>query len=309
MSETEAMENSPDNAVTHPWTRYVAMGDSFTEGIGDPEPASPGGHRGWADRVAEELSRGHEDFAYANLAVRGRLLQQIVDQQLAHCLSLRPDLVTLSAGGNDLIRPGGDPDALAEKLDSVVQILSLAGATVVLFNGPDTGSSVLGRVRSKVAIYNENLRTIAARHDAIIADMWSLRQLNDPQMWDADRLHFSPLGHHTIAAMVLDSLNVEHTLEPRSPKPLPQRSWRQARSGDLVWAREYFVPWVVRRLRNRSSGDGVTAKRPLRGRSSAPGCRWARARGRPAPKSPFAPDRLQQGPGTAVRARRSGCGR
>src|SRR6478736_3223978 len=79
VSETEAMENSPDPSVdavvTHPWTRYVAMGDSFTEGIGDPEPASPGGHRGWADRVAEELSRGHNDFAYANLAVRGRLLQ------------------------------------------------------------------------------------------------------------------------------------------------------------------------------------------------------------------------------------------
>jgi lysophospholipase L1-like esterase len=286
VSETEAMENSPDNAVTHPWTRYVAMGDSFTEGIGDPEPASPGGHRGWADRVAEELSRGHEGFAYANLAVRGRLLQQIVDQQLAHCLSLRPDLVTLSAGGNDLIRPGGDPDALAEKLDSVVQILSLAGATVVLFNGPDTGSSVLGRVRSKVAIYNENLRTIAARHDAIIADMWSLRQLNDPQMWDADRLHFSPLGHHTIAAMVLDSLNVEHTLEPLSPKPLPPRSWRQARSGDLVWAREYFVPWVVRRLRHRSSGDGITAKRPLPGPVFGPGMPLGSGEGPPGAEEP-----------------------
>ncbi|WP_426999114.1 SGNH/GDSL hydrolase family protein [Pseudarthrobacter sp. N5] len=247
------------------------MGDSFTEGIGDPEPHSPGGHRGWADRVAEELSRGHNDFAYANLAVRGRLLHQIVDQQLAPCLALKPDLVTLSAGGNDLIRPGGDPDALAEKLDSVVQILAMGGATVVLFNGPDTGSSVLGRIRSKVAIYNENLRTVAARHDAVIADMWSLRQLKDPQMWDEDRLHFSPLGHHTIAAMVLDSLNVHHTLEPLVPKPLPPRSWREARSGDLVWAREYFVPWVVRRVRHRSSGDGITAKRPTPGPVFGPG--------------------------------------
>ncbi|WP_442784787.1 SGNH/GDSL hydrolase family protein [Arthrobacter sp. CG_A4] len=286
VSETEAMDNPPATAVTHPWTRYVALGDSFTEGIGDPEPASPGGHRGWADRVAEELSHGHEGFAYANLAVRGRLLQQIADQQLAHCLSLRPDLVTLSAGGNDLIRPGGDPDLLAEKLDSLVQILGLGGATVVLFNGPDTGSSVLGRVRSKVAIYNENLRTIAARHDAVIADMWSLRQLNDPQMWDADRLHFSPLGHHTIAAMVLDSLNVRHTLEPLSPKPLPQRSWREARTGDLVWAREYFMPWVVRRLRHRSSGDGMTAKRPLPGPVFGPGVPLGSGEGPPGAEEP-----------------------
>ncbi|BAS13214.1 lipase/Acylhydrolase [Arthrobacter sp. Hiyo8] len=136
-------------------------------------------------------------------------------------MDLKPDLVSISAGGNDLIRPGGDPDALAEKLDAAVQTLSSDGATVVLFNGPDTASSVLGRIRGKVAIYNENLRTVAARHDAVIADMWSLRQLSNSQMWDEDRLHFSPLGHHTIAAMVLDSLNVPHNLEPLFPKPLP----------------------------------------------------------------------------------------
>ena len=271
MTDTTSIPTSTAPAGSHPWTRYVAMGDSFTEGIGDPEPSSPGGYRGWADRVAEELSRTKPDFAYANLAVRGRLLQQIVDQQLAPCLALKPDLVTLSAGGNDLIRPGGDPDALAEKLDSVVQLLAMGGATVVLFNGPDTGSSVLGRIRSKVAIYNENLRTVAARHDAVIADMWSLRQLSDPQMWDADRLHFSPLGHHTIAAMVLDALNVDHTLEPLQPKPLPPRTWREARSGDLVWAREYFVPWVLRRLRHQSSGDGILPKRPTPGPVFGPG--------------------------------------
>ncbi|MGF9647448.1 SGNH/GDSL hydrolase family protein [Pseudarthrobacter oxydans] len=286
MTDTSAIQSPTARAGSHPWTRYVAMGDSFTEGIGDPEPSRPGGYRGWADRVAEELGRTQPDFAYANLAVRGRLLQQIVDQQLAPCLALKPDLVTLSAGGNDLLRPGGDPDALAEKLDSVVQILAMGGATVVLFNGPDTGSSVLGRIRSKVAIYNENLRTVAARHDAVIADMWSLRQLSDPQMWDRDRLHFSPLGHHTIAAMVLDSLNVEHTLEPLQPKPLPPRTWREARSGDLVWAREYFVPWVLRRLRHQSSGDGITAKRPTPGPIFGPGVPLGSGEGPPGTAEP-----------------------
>lgn len=121
----------------HPWSRYVAMGDSFTEGIGDPEPTSPGGHRGWADRLAEELSKGHQDFAYANLAIRGRLLQQILDEQLAPALALNPDLISISAGGNDLIRPGSDPDALAESLDAAVGKMAASGATVLLFNGPD----------------------------------------------------------------------------------------------------------------------------------------------------------------------------
>ncbi len=255
-------ESSVANSIPHPWTRYVALGDSFTEGIGDPNPESVGGNRGWADRVAEELSRSREDFAYANLAVRGRLLHQIVDQQVAPALALKPDLITISAGGNDLIRPGGDPDQLAARLDGAVEALSADQATVVLFAGPDARDSVLGNFRSRTAIFNENLRIIAARHDALIADMWALRQLVNPQMWDGDRLHFSPLGHHTIAMMVLETLAVPHSLTPLEPQPLPHQSWRAARTEDLVWAKVYFVPWVLRRLRRQSSGDGVLAKRP-----------------------------------------------
>ena len=247
----------------HPWTRYVAIGDSFTEGIGDPEPESPGGHRGWADRVAEVLSEGMEDFAYANLAIRGRLLQQIVDEQVEAALQLKPDLISISAGGNDLIRPGTDPDDVAARFERGLARLVSDGATVLMFNGPDIGMTpVLGRVRGKVAIYNENLRYLAKKYDAVVADMWALRELADPQMWAPDRLHFSPVGHHTIARMVLESLNVENDLEPLQPEPLPKRPWRQARAEDIVWAREHFVPWVLRRLRHESSGDNVVPKRP-----------------------------------------------
>lgn len=123
-------------ARLHPWNRYVALGDSFTEGVGDPEPRSPGGLRGWADRVAEELSNGHEDFAYANLAVRGLLVGQILDEQVSPALALQPDLITLNAGGNDLIFRRSDPDKLAVRMDAGVELLASTGATVVLFTGP-----------------------------------------------------------------------------------------------------------------------------------------------------------------------------
>ena len=247
----------------HPWTRYVAIGDSFTEGIGDPEPQSPGGSRGWADRVAEVLSESVDDLAYANLAIRGRLLGQILDEQIEPALELRPDLITISAGGNDIIRPGSDPDAVSSRLEGAVERLRSDGATVVLFNGPDLGMTpVLGRIRVKVAIYNENLQYIALKHDAVIANMWALRELKDSRMWAPDRLHFSPLGHHTIARMVLSALNVENDLEPMQPEPLPRSSWRQARTEDISWAREFLVPWVLRRIRHQSSGDGISAKRP-----------------------------------------------
>jgi lysophospholipase L1-like esterase len=247
----------------HPWSRYVAIGDSFTEGIGDPEPGSPGGHRGWADRVAEVLGEQTEDFAYANLAIRGRLLQQIMDEQVEPALELHPDLVTISAGGNDILRPGTDPDDVAVRFEGGLQRLVSDGATVVMFNGPDIGATpVLGRVRGKVAIYNENLRALAQKYDAVVADMWALRELTDPRMWAPDRLHFSPIGHQTIARMVLAALNVSNELEPYAAELLQRRTWRAARTSDAQWAREYFGPWILRRLRGTSSGDGITAKRP-----------------------------------------------
>jgi lysophospholipase L1-like esterase len=247
----------------HPWTRFVAIGDSFTEGIGDPDPASVGGHRGWADRVAETLADGtDEDFAYANLAVRGRLLRQIVDEQVEAALALGPDLVTVSAGGNDVIRPGSDPDELAERYDAMVERLRRGGTTVVLFTGPDVGTTpVLGMVRGKTAVYNEHLHAIALKHGALVTNLWALRVLRDPRMWAPDRLHHSPLGHATVAAAVLDTLGVPHALGASVPEPLAARPWREARVEDLGWAKEYLVPWVVRRVRRTSSGDGITAKR------------------------------------------------
>ncbi len=251
------------NEGTPPWRRYVAIGDSFTEGVGDPEPRAPTGLRGWADRVAEVLSSQVDDFAYANLAVRGRLIRQIVDEQIEPALELQPDLVTFCAGGNDVIRPGSDPDAVAELFEDAVVRLSRSGATLVVFTGIDTNFTPVFRpIRGKVAIYNENVRAIADRYDCIVADQWALKEVQDMRFFDDDRLHNNALGHHEIARMVLRALNVPNDLQPMQPDPLPVRTWREARRGDLVWAREYFVPWVLRRLRHQSSGDDITAKRP-----------------------------------------------
>ena len=251
------------NAQTHPWRRYVAIGDSFTEGIGDPLPGGGDLHRGWADRVADVLGAQAEDFAYANLAVRGKLIAQIIADQVEPAVALKPDLVTFSAGGNDVIRPGTDPDEVSQLFEDAVVRLSSDGATVVVFTGIDTNFTPVFRgIRGKVAIYNENIRAIADRYDCIVADQWALKEVQDMRFFDDDRLHFNPLGHHEIARMVLRALNVPNDLLPMQPDPIPSRTWRAARAHDLVWAREYLVPWVLRRLRHQSSGDHITAKRP-----------------------------------------------
>ncbi|WP_105566556.1 SGNH/GDSL hydrolase family protein [Microbacterium halophytorum] len=265
---TNAGQRTPyvPNDEPHPWHRLVSVGDSFTEGIGDPLPARPGAepdHRGWADRVAEVLGAQSADFAYANLAVRGKLIRQIADEQVDHALELKPDLVTLCAGGNDVIRPGTDPDAVAGIFAEQVRKLSSTGAALVVFTGFDVGwNPVFRPLRGKIAVYNENVRAIAEEHDAIVADLWALRTIQDARFWSSDRLHLNPLGHHEVARMVLRTLNVDNDLQPMEPAGPAGRTWRAARKDDLVWAREHFVPWVLRRLRHQSSGDGRTSKRP-----------------------------------------------
>lgn len=239
--------------------RFVALGDSFTEGVGDSDPTAPNGVRGWADRAAEQLARHQPGLSYANLAIRGRLARQVLSEQLAPALAMRPDLVTLYAGGNDLLRPRIDIDALADSYDAAVAELAATGATVLLFTGVDgVNDPLFRRLRGRTAIYNEHVRLIAARHGALLVDMWSMRALRDRRLWSPDRIHLNAHGHTLIAAAVLDTLGVERDISPRPPAPAEA----PRRGQDLRWAREHAVPWLGRRLRGRSSGDGLTPKRP-----------------------------------------------
>jgi lysophospholipase L1-like esterase len=244
--------------------RYVAIGDSFTEGVGDADPARPNGVRGWADRVAEVLATTADDFGYANLAVRGRTMRPILAQQLEPAIAMAPDLVTVYAGGNDLIRPRCDVDALAELYDDAVARLGATGATVGLFTAFDPGGGgPFTRLRGRFAVYNERVREIADRHGCVVLDSWRMRPEHPELMWSEDRLHLGPLGHRAVAIEVLDTLGVAHELALSDPTgSLGETPFRAGRRADLDWAVKHAVPWVKRRLTGKSSGDGVTAKRP-----------------------------------------------
>jgi len=245
------------------YKRFVALGDSFTEGVGDDDPARPNGVRGWADRVAEQLATVEPGVTYANLAIRGRLLGQVLAEQLDPAIALGPDLVSIYAGGNDLLRPKADIDALADRLDHAVARLAKTGATVLVFTGVDgVEDPVFRRMRGRTAIYNEHTRVIAARHGAHVVDMWAMRQLRDRRLWSADRLHLNALGHTEVAIAVLTVLGVEHRLSPAALGPREPVDPRRQRAENLTWAREHVLPWIGRRLRGESSGDRLSAKRP-----------------------------------------------
>ena len=243
--------------------RYVAVGDSFTEGVGDHDPDRPNGVRGWADRVAEVLAEQSDDFGYANLAIRGRKLDQIVAEQIEPAIALEPDLVTVYAGANDILRPKVDIDGLVERYAQALGRLASTGARLLVFTGFDLGfAPVFRHLRGRVATYNELVREAADDHGATIVDYWRRREYRDPRLWDVDRMHMSAAGHERMAAVVLDVLDVPHRIIPAELDPLPEMDRRQRRDADLAWARAHAAPWVQRRLRGTSSGDGLLPRYP-----------------------------------------------
>ncbi|MBP2705710.1 SGNH/GDSL hydrolase family protein [Microbispora sp. RL4-1S] len=250
---------------------FVAIGDSFTEGLGDPlldgSGAAAGGvvrYRGWADRVAERLARLEPDFRYANLAVRGKLIDQVVDVQVPLAVQMRPDLISFCAGGNDLIRPGSDPDRMAKKVAAAVRDLRGTGAEVILFTGMDPRDTpIMRRARGKFAVFFMHIRSLADLYGCHLVDMWSMQGLRDWRAWSDDRLHMNSTGHRLVAAKVLDVLGVPEEGDWRMTWPPRERVDSRAKlREDALWFRRHFAPWIGRRLRGTSSGDGVDPKRP-----------------------------------------------
>lgn len=248
-----------------PWSRYVAIGDSFTEGMSDPDPQAPGRYVGWADRLAALLSAHTADLRYANLAVRGRKLADVVGPQLDAALALGPDLVSIVGGGNDILRPRADLDALAIRLEEAVAQIRGTGADVLMATPVDPADAPLVKAtRGRAAIHSANIWSIARRHGAHVIDQWGLTALRDWRMWSEDRIHMTSEGHRRVALAALDALGLEPPDGDWTTllEPAPPLSRREVIQVNAEWARTYVAPWVQRRLRGKSSGDQRSPKRP-----------------------------------------------
>jgi lysophospholipase L1-like esterase len=255
------------------WRSFVALGDSFTEGMDDPYEDGRG-YRGWADLVAAHLAAAvnnggaTDSFGYANLAVRGRLFPRVVEEQVPAALEMAPDLITFAAGGNDALRRGFDPAALMRRYDETVRDLRATGADVVVFRWADITGRLPGRrlIGPRVRLMNEAVNATAQRHGALVVDMWGDPEFRNPGVWSTDRLHLSSAGHRRVAAHVLTALGVDAEPAWLAAVPPPERlGWTRARAADARWATQHLAPWIKRRLTGRSSGDLVQPKRPSLG--------------------------------------------
>ncbi|MFG1796615.1 SGNH/GDSL hydrolase family protein [Nocardia sp. NPDC049149] len=245
------------------FTRFVALGDSQTEGLGDPD--GHGGFRGWADRFAAMLGAANPGLHYANLAVRGRRAGEIRAKQLEPALAMRPDLATVVAGMNDILRPRFDRDALLADIDAMFTALTGVGAKVVTFTFPDIGAvAPFARpLSARVHTLNADLRKLAARRGVTLVDFEPVAAARHPSAWSDDRLHLSPVGHDIVARALAAGLTVPGADDTwRDPLPPLTSTLAERLNTEFRWNVQFLAPWVGRRLRGISSGAGVEPKRP-----------------------------------------------
>lgn len=262
--------NSPEQSSVPSWSRYVAIGDSFTEGLNDVDPHNPFQYRGWADVLAASLAKrqreaGVQPLEYANLAVRGRLIDNIVGEQLEQALDLKPDLVSIIAGGNDILRPAVNIDLISLRLERAIIKLRQAGIDVLMGTGMDARHSpIVNKTRGRTALYNANIWSIARRHGAYVLDLWGMRPLLDWRMWSEDRIHLTTEGHRRVTQAALVGLGLTpddlHWAQPL--EELPPAAQIDKMRDDAAWLKNHVFPWATRRLRRTSSGANKEAKRP-----------------------------------------------
>jgi lysophospholipase L1-like esterase len=243
--------------------RFVAIGDSFTEGVGDRHRTLPNGVRGWADRVADQLAKHEPGWEYANLAVRSKRLRHIVDEQLPVALALEPTLVTVYAGGNDVLDRGTDLGVVMDRYEWMVGRLAETGARLVLFTGYDVPlTPAVQLFRGRNRFYNDRVREVAREYDATLVDYWAFEGLEDRRQWAPDRLHMSRSGHKLVATRVLQALDVPHSITLKQRDPLTARSLREWEEAQRRWVHDWVVPLVHRKIKRVTLGDTLSARWP-----------------------------------------------
>jgi lysophospholipase L1-like esterase len=247
--------------------RYIAIGDSSTEGLEDPD--GRGGYRGWADRLAEHIAGAQESpLEYANLAIRGLRLGEIRNTQFDAALALEPDLLTIFGGVNDALAIRCDFAAMRSDFVAMFSEARERGITVLTFTTViPTRINPFGRqLRGRIFMLNDLIREIAQCFGVLVVDFELYPIAADPRLWFEDRLHGNALCHELMAAALAWRLGLdgfdESWAEALTEQPTRLKA-REQITGDFDWAVRYFAPWVGKGIRRVPPGHGIERKRPI----------------------------------------------
>ena len=247
------------------YTRFIACGDSFTEGMSDEIVDEQ--YRGWADRIADVMAHQSTEFTYANFAIRGKLIHQVAADQVPVALTYvtgPQTLFSFHAGANDVLRPNYKPGIALPLYAKTVRRIAASGATILLFTvleRTDREGRTADLWAARFGEFNKNVRAVAREVGAIVADANEEGLLSDRRFLADDRLHLNEIGHDRVAQGILEKLELPYAMSWREPLPRPEKLSQSKRyKSNLTWLLTFFIPWIWRRLRGRSSGDGRSGK-------------------------------------------------
>ena len=192
------------------YKRLIVCGDSYSEGMSDE--IINGQYRGWADRIADVMAQENSEFTYVNLAVRGKLLKQVIDDQLPVAIGYvtGPDtLLSFHAGANDALRPGYKPEVAQELYAEAVRRAAKTGATLMLFTVLErTGNTGRGSDlwAARFSEFNKIVRAVGAEVGAIVNDANNESFFSDNRFLAFDRLHLNAEGHNRVAQALFEKL-------------------------------------------------------------------------------------------------------
>ncbi|MFE7230994.1 SGNH/GDSL hydrolase family protein [Streptomyces sp. NPDC002405] len=229
--------------------RFVALGDSLTEGVGDP---TGDGWRGWAALLAGGLAEKPSAVEFTNLAVSGAQTRDVLERQTPAGLELRPDVVSVVVGVNDTLRRTFDIHAVAARLDRVFEAFTGRGAVLLTACLPDPGAMLglpgaLARplARRQRAV-NTVVHALSERYGAVHLHADAGQWLTDRAMWSADRLHPGERGHRQLACRFHALLAESGVASGPAPSPEPEFP-APTRSASLWWLATAGTGWVARR--------------------------------------------------------------
>lgn len=247
------------------YTRLIVCGDSFSEGMSDE--IVDGQYRGWADRLADVMALGIPNFSYANLAVRGKLIRQVAADQVPIALTYvtgPQTLFSFHAGANDVLRPNYKSEIALPLYAETVRKIAASGATVLLFTvleRTDRTGKTADLWAARFGEFNKNVRAVAKEVGAIVADANEEAFFRDRRFLADDRLHLNPIGHDRVAQGILEKLELPYSISWREPLPEAKAMTSRERfTSNSKWLVTFLFPWIWRRFRGRSSGDGRSGK-------------------------------------------------
>lgn len=193
----------------HMWKRFVAIGDSFTEGIGDEVEGIA--LKSWVDHFVQLCVN---DIEYANFAKRGLVTKEIRSQQLEKALTFNPDLVSLIAGANDVLKGRWNHYAYKEDMKCMIDTLSKTGADIMIANLPDFTVRLPFSTEKKQVLKeqlleaNEVILSLSREHQLHHIDFWNHQLVNDNTLWSKDFIHPNSKGYVKVAELIFSSLPV-----------------------------------------------------------------------------------------------------